>query len=58
MALAPCRECAREVSTDAKTCPYCGIGLPAVRVEDAMWKSAGALLMLFVAAMAFVLFFL
>jgi hypothetical protein len=29
MALAPCRECRREVSTEAATCPHCGVGNPA-----------------------------
>lgn len=29
MALVACRECSREVSSEAKTCPHCGIGDPA-----------------------------
>ena len=28
MALVPCRECGKEVSDQAKTCPYCGIKTP------------------------------
>ena len=28
MALKPCRECGEEVSTDAKTCPHCGVRYP------------------------------
>jgi hypothetical protein len=24
MALKPCKECGREISTDAKSCPHCG----------------------------------
>ena len=28
MALAPCRECGREVSTEAQTCPQCGVPAP------------------------------
>ena len=28
MALDNCRECAREVSTEAATCPNCGVGNP------------------------------
>lgn len=28
MALKPCRECAKEVSTEAKTCPHCGTAHP------------------------------
>ena len=30
MALATCKECNEEVSTEAKTCPYCGIDNPGV----------------------------
>jgi tetratricopeptide (TPR) repeat protein len=30
MALNNCKECNKEVSTDAKTCPYCGINNPGV----------------------------
>ena len=29
MALKPCRECKKQVSTEAKTCPHCGINNPA-----------------------------
>jgi RNA polymerase subunit RPABC4/transcription elongation factor Spt4 len=28
MALAPCRECSRQVSTEASTCPQCGVPFP------------------------------
>lgn len=28
MALKPCRECKKEVSTEAKTCPHCGVSEP------------------------------
>lgn len=28
MALKPCRECAREVSTEARACPHCGAPSP------------------------------
>ena len=31
MALKPCRECKREVSTDAKACPHCGKKSPTSR---------------------------
>jgi RNA polymerase subunit RPABC4/transcription elongation factor Spt4 len=31
MALAPCRECQREISTEATACPHCGVPRPAVR---------------------------
>ena len=30
MALTNCKECKKEVSTEAKTCPYCGIDNPGV----------------------------
>lgn len=29
MALAPCRECGAQVSTEAQTCPHCGVARPA-----------------------------
>lgn len=29
MALKPCRECKKEISTEAKTCPHCGVSNPA-----------------------------
>lgn len=28
MALTTCRECGKQVSTDAKTCPHCGTSAP------------------------------
>lgn len=31
MALVECRECGKEVSTEAKTCPHCGTPKPAVQ---------------------------
>lgn len=33
MALEPCRECGHEVSTEAETCPQCGVPNP-TRDED------------------------
>ena len=38
MALKPCRECGREVSTEAATCPQCGVGHPALAAEEAALK--------------------
>jgi hypothetical protein len=35
MALQPCRECGREISTEAQTCPHCGVGRPAEAVPTA-----------------------
>ena len=34
MALKPCKECKREVSTDAKACPHCGKKNPASRTTS------------------------
>jgi hypothetical protein len=31
MALKPCRECGAEVSTDAETCPHCGVRSPVAK---------------------------
>src|SRR5690349_17714325 len=31
MALKPCKECGREVSTDARACPHCGKEKPTAR---------------------------
>lgn len=31
MALTHCRECKKDVSTEAKTCPHCGAGMPALK---------------------------
>ena len=52
MALEPCRECGREVSTEAQTCPHCGVGHPAGVPEPPrapaqgrrrVWSSLGCL---------------
>lgn len=37
MALSTCRECGKEVSTEAKSCPHCGAPRPA----DQDWKGTG-----------------
>ncbi len=34
MALKPCKECKKEVSTSAKTCPHCGVANPAVGPKE------------------------
>ena len=34
MALANCKECEKEVSTSAKTCPSCGVPNPTAKVEN------------------------
>lgn len=33
MALKPCRECKKEVASDATTCPHCGCKGPVANVE-------------------------
>ena len=33
MALQPCRECGAQVSTEAKSCPHCGVPDPASRSD-------------------------
>jgi hypothetical protein len=33
MAMAKCRECGREVSSQAKTCPNCGVKRPAAGIS-------------------------
>lgn len=35
MALVKCKECGKEVSASAKTCPHCGISNPGVKAKDA-----------------------
>jgi len=36
MALKPCKECKKEVSTSAKVCPHCGVKDPAVPAGSAL----------------------
>lgn len=50
MALKSCRECGKEVSTDAKICPHCGAGKPTTQKPSVKETFAGfALLALIVA---------
>jgi hypothetical protein len=51
MALKPCRECKKEVSTGAKTCPHCGVVNPTSRA------GAGSILGLLVAIGLLIWFF-
>lgn len=37
MALAPCRECGKQVSTQAPTCPNCGAARPVEAPKKAVW---------------------
>lgn len=36
MAMTQCKECKQEVSSEAKTCPHCGVKKPAVNASDAI----------------------
>ena len=36
MALQPCRECGKEVSTEAAACPHCGVQHPVARPQFSM----------------------
>ncbi len=47
MALGPCRECNRQVSSEARTCPHCGVSKP-VRQASPLALGCGGLLALLV----------
>ena len=32
MALKPCRECKKKVSTEAEVCPHCGVPNPTIKI--------------------------
>jgi len=49
MALKPCRECEKEVATDATTCPHCGCKSPVANAEVIL-KGVGVLVVLAVFA--------
>lgn len=36
MSLTNCKECKKEVSTHAKTCPHCGVSNPGMKAKDLM----------------------
>lgn len=46
MALKPCKECKKEISTSAKTCPHCGVSRPGTSSRDVV-VGIGALVALF-----------
>lgn len=50
MAMSKCRECGREVSTSAATCPGCGVKAPVKRTSAAAW--IGLVVVLFLAVRA------
>src|SRR5512142_172152 len=41
MALEPCRECGRQVSTEAAVCPHCGVPRPTDRPIEAEPRRSG-----------------
>lgn len=53
MALQPCRECGQTVSTQAPSCPHCGVSEPAA-TQDASRSPAGARLLFGLLALVFV----
>lgn len=49
MALKPCKECSKEVSTKAKTCPHCGVKNPCVTTKDILIGMIGIVVIVLVA---------
>lgn len=47
MAMGKCRECKKDVSTNAKTCPHCGIGNPGISPSQSLVGGIVALVVLF-----------
>jgi hypothetical protein len=43
VALKPCRECGKEVSTEAKQCPHCGVGHPTTKSVSSAGCAIGCL---------------
>ena len=48
MALKPCRECGKEVSTKAKTCPQCGVPHPTSQLDPGTKQALGCLALIIV----------
>ncbi|WP_409450394.1 zinc ribbon domain-containing protein, partial [Cedecea neteri] len=40
IALTKCKECKKEVSSSAKTCPHCGVKNPAITAEQQNSRTA------------------
>jgi|GEM_PF-4850602 len=55
MALLECKECSKEVSSEAVTCPHCGIAAPGVpdKTIEAAAKRGGYLAQRWIAGLAF-----
>ena len=47
MALKPCRECGQQVSTDAETCPHCGVRSPTA-TRGLYWGRIAAVLLVLI----------
>ncbi|EMV5400057.1 hypothetical protein AACN09_003720, partial [Escherichia coli] len=47
MALTKCKECKKEVSTSAKTCPHCGVKDPGFGAKE---KLGGCLILIIIVA--------
>lgn len=54
MALVPCRECGKEVSDQAESCPYCGIKTPSAKRRK-IKLAIRALILILVLSILFVL---
>lgn len=53
MALKPCRECKKDVSTEAKTCPHCGVSAPTKQPPSKLgWVALGLFAVVCTAAIA------
>jgi hypothetical protein len=50
MALVSCKECKKEVSKNAKTCPHCGIDKPGITANDTAKGCLGLVLFAFIFA--------
>jgi tetratricopeptide (TPR) repeat protein len=48
MALTNCKECKKEISTEAKACPYCGINNPGGGVIDNSNRSVGVVVLVMI----------
>ena len=55
MAIRKCKECGKEVSSTAKTCPHCGISNPGVRLVDYIKGFFIGIIVLFFITMFFAL---
>ena len=53
MALVPCRECGKEVSDQAQTCPNCGIKTPSKKAHQRKMIVTGVVILLIVSVCAY-----